>query len=307
MQSVEVDEVGLEDIELPQPAMNRWGSSGIDRRGEIPAARQERRAEEQSMQDLKNRKDIDARWRQVLEEERRLQELEAAVVNREHHANLESEHVAPNFPPKFLCFSPQVHHDILADIPATRQLQVRVAFYMWIATSVLLGLNFIVCLALLLIPLPPGASSPYSANVMAQHIGLSAAFVLGVPISFILWYWQIYQSAATGRKTRHIVALMGLSIALAYCVFAIIGIVGLGTCGAIFIHYVSSTRGAGAGAPAIVVTVLVGVQIPGFIYLLYWQKKWYNADGQILEASQSQAAQYRQVALGTPSVKPDGA
>lgn len=231
--------------------------------------------------------EIQERWRKVLEEEARLATLRAQVEAKEANAQSIIRRLSPNFPRKFLCFSPLVHHDISEDIPAPRQNFMKLAYGNWWATFAMLVLNFILNLIILMLPNKHDSTTSSAAN-LSQHVGLSVAYLTGIPLSFMTWYWQMYKACAFHNSVTYVAGFIGLLIGLAFSVFMAIGIVGLGGTGVMFASQVSDSKGTGPAIPIGIMSVLWVVQAVVFIVMMVRLKKYYNEDGASLEEAQRQ-------------------
>lgn len=231
--------------------------------------------------------DVQQRWQRCIREEEALRQLAAEVERKERQANMAIRQMTPNFPPRFLCISPIVFHDIVADVPASRQGFVKLAFGLWWATVATIVINFALCLVVLLLPSLDSESAKGSdSSLLSRHVGLAAAYITGVPVSFLVWYWQLYKAVCLHSSVTYVAAFIGLFIGFAWAVFMAIGIVGLGGCGAALASFAISEKGTGAAVPVIVSCVLWGLEAIIFIVLAVRLKKYYNEDGASLEEAQ---------------------
>lgn len=237
--------------------------------------------------------ELEDRWRRALDEERQLNLLTAEIERKEAAAKLTLQRLTPNFPPAFLCIQPLVHHNIPADIPIKRQRTVKIAFGNWIATSVLLFLNFIICLSVSFVTNKDGLADTekLSAKTTSQHVGLSVAYLTGIVFSFLLWYWQFYKSIAFGRSTTYLITFVGLLIGAAFSAFAAIGITGLGGCGAVFASDIARVKGTAASVPVGILCAFWAVQVLVFLFLMFRLRKYYKEDGASTEEAKRQIMQ----------------
>ena len=190
------------------------------------------------------RNEFEARWRNVVLEEERLKSLEDAVTKKEKQLSLILSRTTPNFPPRFLCIKPLVHHVIEQDIPEPRQRFVRLSYMNWFFTIFLLFFNFMLALALKFVQ----TTSP-DPNEGSQ-IGLAFLyFFLGSILSFVFWHWRIYLSCANGTSGTYVTAFIGILLAMLFNAFMAIGIVGYGGCGVFYLWYVQAQKGQNAAIP----------------------------------------------------------
>ncbi|KEG14202.1 secretory carrier membrane protein 3 [Trypanosoma grayi] len=215
---------------------------------------------------------LEERWMKAMREERRLNELEAQVsyrIERTTEANL-----IPNFPPRFLCIKPIVHHD-LAVVPEVRRGFVRLAYMNWFATCILLIVNMCVAIGVVFAPYREGAEKKFKP---AQNTALAIVYLIGIPLGFIMWYWQVYGACSTGRHTKHLLSLCGLIVAFAFSVFMFAGPIDCGACGIALASDISKTKPKGVVVPVVVVLVLWAAEAGFLCYCIVRQWKYYRLD-----------------------------
>ncbi|RNE97765.1 secretory carrier membrane protein 3 [Trypanosoma conorhini] len=203
---------------------------------------------------------LEERWKRAMAEENRLNVLEERVKSREQETA--AADLLPNFPPKILCIKPLVHHD-LQRVPEIRRKFVRLNFINWIVTCVLLLLNMIVAIAVVAAPYKKDAKKIFKP---AQNSVLAIVYLLGAPLSFIVWYWQIYSACSTGRQTKHILSLCGLIIALAFVIFMVVGRSNYAACGVDLTLDISETKNKLLVVPVIIV---LGCWVTEGVWLCY--------------------------------------
>lgn len=222
----------------------------------------------------KEQVELAQRWKNALEEEKRLNDLEQHVVAGEQATARVVEQ--PNFPPKFLCLKPLVYHNIAA-LPASRQRMVTVAYYNWIAVCVLLVVNMGVSIGVGFAPFRADLVEPVEFNKGLNTV-LAIVYLIGIPLSFIFWYWRVYTACSTGRPGEHIVALFGLIVAFAWALFAFAGPVSYGVSGIALAVHIGKTRARGVVAPVAVVLVMWLCEAGLVGYLIVMQFLYYRRD-----------------------------
>ncbi|CAJ1027519.1 putative SCAMP family [Leishmania utingensis] len=217
---------------------------------------------------------LEQRWQNALLEEQRLNDLEQRV-SRDEVAATELGQL-PNFPRKFLCIHPLVYHSISV-VPEHRQRFVKMAFWDWVAVCILLVANCVVAIGV--------TSAPIRSNVVVNHDinkvlngVLAILYLIGIPLSFLLWYWRIYRGCSTGRPPQHILALCGLFIALVQAIFALVGTESYGVCGIRLAKWIQETRATGVVVPVAVIAVLWAVQAVFTCYMITKMFIFYRRD-----------------------------
>ncbi|KAH9586538.1 SCAMP protein [Trypanosoma melophagium] len=229
---------------------------------------------------------LEERWLKAIEEEKRLNALESQVTERE--TIMRQSNLTPNFPPKFLCIKPFIHHEI-ALVPEPRRMYVRLNFINWIITCILLLINMGITTGVVLAPYREGTTKRFKT---AQTIVLSAVYLVGIPLSFIIWYWQVYRACSTGRHTKHLLSLCGLVVALAFSVFIFVGPSNYGASGIDFARDVSETKSKILIFPVIIVLSLWAVEAVFLCYCIVKQWIFYRLD---VNAQQEVRRQLRNV------------
>ncbi|KAG5502801.1 hypothetical protein JKF63_04569 [Porcisia hertigi] len=217
---------------------------------------------------------LEQRWKNALLEEQRLKELEQHI-SRQEVFTAESQQ-APNFPRKFLCISPLVYHS-MSMVPEHRQLFVKMAFCDWVALCVLLVLNCAIAIGINFAPVRSNVI--VVRDIHRVHNGvLAVVYLIGIPLSFVTWYWRIYKACSTGRPAQHILALCGLLISLAQAIFAFIGPHSYGVCGIAFANWIDRTRATGVVAPVAIMAGLWGAQAIFTCFMLVKVFIYYRKD-----------------------------
>ncbi|ORC91800.1 secretory carrier membrane protein 3 [Trypanosoma theileri] len=229
---------------------------------------------------------LEERWLKTIEEEKRLNALESQV--RERETTMRQANLTPNFPPKFLCIKPFLHHEI-ALVPEPRRLYVRMNFINWIITCLLLVINTAITIGVILAPYREGTTKRFNK---AQSIVLSIVYLIGIPLSFIIWYWPVYRACSTGRHTKHLLSLCGLIVALAFSVFIFVGPSNYGASGIDFARGVSETKSKILVLPVIIVLSLWGLEAVFLCYCIVKQWIFYRLD---VNAQQEVRRQMRNV------------
>jgi hypothetical protein len=233
--------------------------------------------------------ELQERWNRALQEEERLRKLAGEVEAKERSVSGAIRRLTPNFPRKVLCLSPVVHHDIEFDIPEDRRKFMKITYGQWWATVAMLSLNFIMCLIVLLLP-NKNEDVDGNAKSTSQHVGLAAGYLLGIPMSFVVWYWQVYKACMLRKSATYVAAFVGLAIAFLFAAFMAIGLVGLGGTGILFAVHVSDAKGSGAAVPVIILCCCWIAQCCLFAYLMFRLRQYYKADGASLEEAKRQVA-----------------
>lgn len=217
---------------------------------------------------------LEQRWKNALAEEGRLNQLEQRVVAEE--ATTATLGNLPNFPPKFLCIKPLVYHSFSA-VPEHRRFFVRMAFFDWVAVSILLAVNLGVTIGVTYAPEKDGVIIVKDMNKSLNDV-LAIVYLVGIPLSFLLWYWRIFKACLTGFPTQHLLAFFGLIIALAQSIFAFVGPLSYGFSGIELARWISATRETGVVAPVAIVTALWGLQACFTCFLIVKQFVLYRKD-----------------------------
>ncbi|CAJ1989395.1 SCAMP family [Leishmania donovani] len=217
---------------------------------------------------------LEQRWQNALLEEQRLNDLEQRI-SREEAVTAELGQT-PNFPRKFLCIHPLVYHSF-STVPEHRQLFVKMAFWDWVAVCILLVANCGIAIGV--------SSAPVRSKVVVhadinkvQNGVLAIVHLTGIPLSFLIWYWRIYQGCSTGRPPQHILALSGLFVALAHAIFALAGPKNYGLCGIALAKWIQATRESGVVAPVAIMAVLWAAQAVFTGFMIFRVFVFYRRD-----------------------------
>ncbi|KPA79483.1 hypothetical protein ABB37_05315 [Leptomonas pyrrhocoris] len=219
---------------------------------------------------------IQERWKNAVLEEQRLNELEGRVAQEETMTGIIGQ--APNFPPKILCIRPLVYHKI-SDVSPERRRFVTMAFWDWVAVCIVLVANCPITIACNYVPYKSSIDKSRTRDInKGLNIVLACIYLVGIPLSFLIWYWPIYQSNYKLRPTQHVLALSGLIVALAQTIFAFVGPYSYGFCGILSSKWVGETREKGVVAPMAIVTALWGVQAVFTCYMICQVFIYYRRD-----------------------------
>jgi RsiW-degrading membrane proteinase PrsW (M82 family) len=224
--------------------------------------------------DEKKALQLQERWRNAMAEEQRLNDLEYRISQEENLTNIIGQ--APNFPPKLLCIRPLVFHKISA-ISEERRLFVKLAFVDWVAVCIILIANCPITIACNFTKAKSSVTKVRDINKGLNTV-LACVYLVGIPLSFLAWYWPIYQSNHKMRPTQHVLALSGLIIALAQAIFAFVGPESYGFCGVLATKWIGKTRPAGVVVPMAIVTALWGLQAIFTCYMVCQVFIYYRRD-----------------------------
>lgn len=217
---------------------------------------------------------LEQRWQNAVREEQRLNDLEQRASQAEAiHAE---DAQAPNFPRKFLCFRPLVYHSMSA-VPEPRKLFVTMAFWDWVAVCILLVANAGVAIGVNYAPVRKNVTIIRDVN-KALNVVLAVVYLVGVPLSFLIWYWRVYTACSTGRPTQHVLAMCGLLIALAQAIFALVGPTSYGVAGILLAEWIQKTRETGVVAPVAIMAVLWAAQAVFTCFMLVKVFIYYRRD-----------------------------
>ncbi|KAL7701709.1 SCAMP family [Lotmaria passim] len=231
---------------------------------------------------------LQERWKNAMLEEQRLNELETRVAQQETLTGELGQ--APNFPPKFLCIRPLVFHKIAA-VPQARRLFVTMAFWDWVAVCIILVANCPITIACNYAPWLPKWDKDRSDDIKhGLNLVLACVYLVGIPLSFFIWYWPIYQGNFKQYPNQHVLAMSGLIIALAQAIFAFVGPCSYGFCGVLSSKWVGKTRKSGVVAPMAIVTALWGAQAIFTCYMIVQEFIYYRKDLAVRRALRRQQA-----------------
>jgi hypothetical protein len=197
----------------------------------------------------------------------------AELARREIEVRIALARTIPNFPPKFLCFDPIVYHSIPNEVPVDRQRFVRGCYMNYYLTVALIILNILTAAVAYGSPTAGGVNP----QPWPQHFGVSFLYLLGIPGAFVVWYYQLYL-ACSRCDGNYMMALIGVAIALLFAVFMMIGVVGYGGCGWLFVIAAQAdAEKAVVQYMGIAMGLLWLFQGLGFLFVLYrlWgYRKW---------------------------------
>lgn len=185
-----------------------------------------------------------AREIELEKKERELKRKEEEVRKKEAEL-VASGALAPkrNWPGLCLRF---LYHDIAAEVPAAQQRMVRFVYYSWFGLIAALGMNLLAGCFIL--------GSDAKDKVGSWFLNLTY-FVLGVPLSFWMWYWRLYNGVKSDRAFSYVGFFIGYLIHVAYCIWAAIAIPIL------------AARWSFAGFVTMIKAFDVG-QVYGFVFLV---------------------------------------
>jgi hypothetical protein len=231
------------------------------------------------------RSEFESRWRNVVLEEERLKALEEAVAKKEKQLSLILSRTTPNFPPRFLCIKPIVHHVIEQDIPEPRQKFVRMSYMNWFFTIFMLFFNFMLSLCLQFVETKVADPSEGSQTGLGFLY-----FFLGSILSFVFWHWRIYLSCANGTSGTYVTAFIGILLAMLFNAWMVIGVTGYGGCGVFYLWYVKAQKGSNAAIPVGICLALWIIQGLVFLYSGFRLRTYFKEDKASLSAARAELA-----------------
>ena len=161
---------------------------------------------------------------------RKVQELTQMLEDRDRKIAMLEKHIhehnisLPNWP----SFYPILRLDIDNEVPARRRTFCRMVLTAWYCTIVLLVFNMI---AVVVATQASNKSVTVNNDKWEEGQWVSIAWLLGIPVSFPLWFWSVYNALVTGKQSRYTMSIVGIALGLAGCIFAIIGLNGFGVAG----------------------------------------------------------------------------
>ncbi|XP_072038442.1 LOW QUALITY PROTEIN: secretory carrier-associated membrane protein 1-like [Amphiura filiformis] len=170
--------------------------------------------------------------KKAAELQRREQQMRSAQYNTRQN----------NWPPlpSWFPLQPCFYQDFSVDIPLEFQKVVKIGYYLWMAYSIVMLLNFIVSLAYF----SSGGSSA------GTTFGLSILFfILFVPCSFICWYRPVYKAFRSDSSFNFFMFFFVFFIQLLVTIVQAIGIDQWGTVG--FINGLSHVASGSVGKKAV--------------------------------------------------------
>lgn len=226
----------------------------------------------------------------ALEEEERLRQSAMNIERMEKQLAMVSGRETPNFPPSFCCIRSVIHHDINGDIALERQGFVRAAWYNYLLTVVFLIANAVVTILCAIMPDTSSASevSESTRSSYSIHFVFSVVYLLGIVFAFIVWYWPLYKSCATGNSLSYVLAFLGLGVACGFCVLVSSGAVGYGGAGFLFAYYTRQLKGNAMFIVTIVMAALWTAQTLAFVGLIFFLRRWYLEDKASLASAKTQ-------------------
>lgn len=221
--------------------------------------------------------DLQQRWENALQEEERLAVLEQQVAAGETQTSMLSVK-APNLPRKFFCIRPLVYHSIRDEVVPERQRYVTIAFWTWVYVCCVLVINCGVAVGVGFSPFINEAHKKVYPFNKALNTVLACVYLVGIPLSFISWYWRIYKGATDCGPSQHLVALFALLIAVAQSVFSIVGPLNYGVCGIMLAVHVGMARKTGVVAAVVVVLFLFVGEAALMCYFFVKEWMFYRSD-----------------------------
>lgn len=227
------------------------------------------------------RGEFEARYQKALEQEGKLKEFALEVERREKQVSLLRSKSEPNWPRKFCCIEPMVHHSILGDIPVERQAFVKKCYVNYYVTIFLLVFNCALALAMQVVPnvTDPTTNQPKKSNsLLLQHFIVSVVFLLGIVFAFIVWYWPTYKALATGVSSQYLASFVGLLIAFFFDLLCLLGPIGYGGCGLMYALEIQQTKSSNAFIPVLIIALLWIFQALFFLYMAWRVRRHYRQD-----------------------------
>lgn len=162
-----------------------------------------------------SRDNMNPRERELARRESELAKREAELVVLQNGRK--------NWPP---C-KPMLYHDISAEVPAYYRSSVRFAYIVWIISALGFFLNWLIYLMF---------TVAYTGRDIKWFFLATIASVLGLPLSFLMWYRNVYYATKTdGATFTYIKTMFYIVVHIAWCVWTLLGIPGLGDfCAGIF-------------------------------------------------------------------------
>ncbi|CAI7887400.1 unnamed protein product [Closterium sp. NIES-54] len=151
-------------------------------------------------------KDIVEKETQLAAREQELKRREEELTQREASLGIQRN----NFPP----FFPLIQHDISADIPAHVQYMQYPAFASWLGIILCLVFNLVAVIVSWVL----GAVS--STSGMGNFFLAIIYGVLGIPLSYVLWYRRLYNSLKKDSALGFGIFFLGFLIHCGFCIFA---------------------------------------------------------------------------------------
>ena len=236
-------------------------------------------AGDQKSRDLR---DLEA---QLKEKERALEERERELKEREAMEEKERRMLLPggkrkNFPP---CY-PLVYHDLKEDIPEANQGMMRAAFGAWLMTEAGYVLNFSVMFLLLVT----------GNSAFTRFLICCMATGAGVPLSWSMWYQQIYAASQTNAATiPYMKFFLNFAFHILFCGLAFLAPPVIGSFNAgLFTAIGQFASGSGLniffGVLCLVNTALWGANTALSLYVMRWAYYTFRVTGGV-QAAQQQA------------------
>ena len=219
------------------------------------------------------------------EKERALEERERDLKEREAMEEKDRRLLLPsgkrkNFPP---CY-PLVHHDLKDDIPEANQGMMRAAFAAWLMSEAGYALNFFIMFLLLVT----------GNSAFTKFLICCMATAAGVPLSWSMWYQQIYAASQTNAATLpYLLFFFHFAFHILFCGLAFLSppIIGSFNAG-LFTAIEQFAGGSGAnvffGVLCLVNTALWGANTALSLYVMRWAYYTFRVTGGV-QAAQQQA------------------
>lgn len=197
------------------------------------------------------RSDVMAASRDMTPRERELAKREQELAKRETElAQLQKGR--KNWP----SCKPMLYHDISADVPSWHRGMVRFAYVSWLLSALGFFLNWLIFLMFML---------AYTGRDIKWFFLATIASVIGLPLSFLMWYRGLYFASKTdGASFSYIKTMLYMCIHLAWCVWTLLGIPGLGDfCAGVFKMIDLFNAGGGTRDTFFAVMCLINVAVWG--------------------------------------------
>jgi hypothetical protein len=221
------------------------------------------------------RSQFEQRWNDALEQERQLAEQASRLEKYERQLNAHFRNDAPNFPPKCCCFDSIVFHDITADVFPARQKFVKGAYTNWYLTILFLVYNAALAITMMFLDPLEGKEKP---EEIQSHLAIAVVMLLGIPLSFVLWYWPLYKACSTGASGQHIMSYIGLFVAIIFNIIVAVGPMGFGGCGFLYGFTIKDKLGNDPFYPCLINAFVYSVQCGYFMFLFYRMKCVYGPE-----------------------------
>eukprot|EP00842_Homolaphlyctis_polyrhiza_P006680 jgi/Hompol1/7012/HPOL_002825-RA len=206
---------------------------------------------------------------------------EAELRVREAKLSAREKEVGDYHPPNWPPFRPVVYHDILNDIPKNGQWLVKRVFLGWYLAVATFLINFIAAFSLLVT----------KADSAGGTFGISLVMlVLGVPVSFMLWYRSLYEGVKHDRSMSFMLFFFNYSAHLAIMALMAIGIPGWGGAGFIYM-FAQFSNNLGSGVLCLIATACFVFQCVYGLWQIKATHAYWRSQGLTTDQARNQAVQ----------------